>query len=196
VCQLVIVTAELVLSPGAPGAFVPAATRAYSGPEEVSAPIQAKSAVSMQVAYRKNLADPVRDVLGPGRLSHPDEWHSTLENLKKAGVEIMLTPEERLAYALGTRPSNPGQIHLHQDASIGALRHEYQHFLDDQAAGFLGTRGLYDLAFRKQTEQNAYNIEINMMEQMGEQQAIEQLRQNLSDELKRLELDLGEIEID
>ena len=198
VCQLVIAATELVLTPGsAPGAFVPAAAREYASPSAVAASTYKSNASLMQqVAYRKNLADPVRDVLGPGRLSHPDEWHSTLENLKQAGVEIMLTPEERLAYAPGTRPGNPGQIHLHEDASIGALRHEYQHFLDDQAAGFLGTRGLYDLAFRKKTEQNAYGIEISMMEQLGEQPAAKQLRQNLSDELARLELDLGEIDID
>lgn len=153
-----------------------------------------KAAYSEKV-FRKNLADPIRDVLGPGRTSHPAEWASTLNALREAGVEIMLTSEERLAYAPGIRPGSPGQIHLHADASIGALRHEYQHFLDDQAAGYLGTRGLYDLVFRKQTEQNAYGLEIAMMEELGEQEAAAQLRQNLSDELARLELDLGDIEI-
>lgn len=115
--------------------------------------------------------------LGPGRLSHSVEWQSTLTALAAAGVEIMLTSEERLAYAPGTRPGSPRQIHLHENASIGALWHEYQHFLDDQAAGFLGTRGLYDLTFRKLTEQKAYNLEIHMMEEMGEQEAAAQLRQ-------------------
>jgi hypothetical protein len=194
VCQLTITSDGLTLAPGGPAsAFVAPAARECAAPVETDI---TTSAVATQVAYRKNLADPVRDVLGPGRLSHPAEWQSTLADLRAAGVEIMLTPEERLAYAPGTRPGSPGQIHLHENASIGALRHEYQHFLDDQAAGFLGTRGLYDLAFRKLTEQKAYSLEITMMEEMGEQEAAAQLRQNLRDELARLELDLGEIAID
>ncbi|MBO2009747.1 hypothetical protein [Hymenobacter negativus] len=84
---------------------------------------------------------------------------------------------------------------MHEDASIGALRHEYQHFVDEQAAGYLGTRGLYDLAFRKQTEQKAYAIEIAMMEKMGNEEAAAQLRLNLQEELDRLARDLGDIEI-
>ena len=194
VCQLTITSDGLTLAPGGPATpFVAPAAREYAAPIETDI---TTSAVATQVAYRKNLADPVRDVLGPGRLSHPAEWQSTLADLRAAGVEIMLTPEERLAYAPGTRPGSPGQIHLHENASIGALRHEYQHFLDDQAAGFLGTRGLYDLDFRKLTEQKACSLEITMMEEMGEQEAAAQLRQNLRDELARLELDLGEIAID
>jgi hypothetical protein len=194
VCQLTLTSTGLSMAPGGPAsAFVAPAARDYAPP--IGTDITT-SAVATQVAYRKNLADPVRDVLGPGRLSHPAEWQSTLADLRAAGVEIMLTPEERLAYAPGTRPGSPGQIHLHENASIGALRHEYQHFLDDQAAGFLGTRGLYDLTFRKLTEQKAYNLEITMMEEMGEQEAAAQLRQNLRDELARLELDLGEIAVD
>ncbi|NML65106.1 hypothetical protein HHL22_07790 [Hymenobacter sp. RP-2-7] len=198
VCQLIIATAEkLDLTPGGPvGAFVaPAAREPAALLVKLATQPASRNRVLEQTAYRKNLADPVRDILGPGRLSHPEEWSSTLASLKQAGVEIMLSFEERLAYAPGTMPGRPGQIHLHEDASIGALRHEYQHFLDDQNAGFLGTRGLYDLNFRRQTEINAYGLEIKMMEQMGEREAVAQLQQNLSAELAKLELDLGDIEL-
>ena len=174
-------------------AFVAPVAREHGVPVEAVA--VARATVPLQDAFRKNQADPIRDVLGPGRISHPKEWNETLATLKSAGVEIMLTNEERLAYAPGTFPGSPGQIHLHEDASIGALRHEYQHFADDQAAGYLGTRGLYDLAFRKQTEQKAYAIEIAMMEKMGKEEAAAQLRLNLREELERLERDLGDIEI-
>jgi len=184
---------------GTAGAFVAPAARDHGVPgvavAQISAPLVAGRTVALQDAFRKNQADPIRDVLGPGRISHPEEWSETLTILKSAGVEIMLTHEERLAYAPGTFPGSPGQIHLHEDASIGALRHEYQHFVDDQAAGYLGTRGLYDLAFRKQTEQKAYAIEIAMMEKMGKEEAAAQLRLNLQEELERLERDLGDIEI-
>ena len=188
------------LAAGGPAAaFVAPAAREHGGPgaalAQMAAPFIAGRTVALQDAFRKNQADPIRDVLGPGRTSHPEEWNDTLATLKSAGVEIMLTNEERLAYAPGTFPGSPGQIHLHEDASIGALRHEYQHFVDDQAAGYLGTRGLYDLAFRKQTEQKAYAIEIAMMEKMGKEEAAAQLRLNLREELERLERDLGDIEI-
>ena len=182
------------LTAGGPAtAFTAPAAREHGAPVEAVA--VARAIVSLQDAFRKNQADPIRDVLGPGRISHPEEWNETLATLKSAGVEIMLTNEERLAYAPGTFPGSPGQIHLHEDASIGALRHEYQHFVDDQAAGYLGTRGLYDLVFRKQTEQKAYAIEIAMMKNMGKEEATAQLRLNLQEELERLERDLGDIEI-
>jgi hypothetical protein len=151
--------------------------------------------VDRKTAYLTE-ADPVRDILGPGKKSHPEEWNNTIDELKKEGVEVIITNEEKLAYAPGLRAGEPGQIHLNNDASIGALRHEYQHFLDDKAAGYKGMRGLYDLQYRKQTEINAYGREIQLMEETGNHEAANKLKENLAKELQRLDEDFGGTEIE
>ena len=63
--------------------------------------------------------DALRESLGPGRLSHPEEWESTLASAKDMGVTVV-PREGTMAYspAAGT----PGQLILDPDASIGALR--------------------------------------------------------------------------
>ncbi len=151
--------------------------------------------VDRKTAYLTE-ADPVRDVLGPGKKSHPEEWNNTIDELKREGVEVVMTNEEKLAYAPGLRAGEPGQIHLNNDASIGALRHEYQHFLDDKAAGYKGMRGLYDLQFRRQTETNAYGKEIQLMEETGNQEAANKLKENLAKELQKLDEDFEGAEIE
>jgi hypothetical protein len=151
--------------------------------------------VGRKTAYLTE-ADPVRDVLGPGKESHPEEWNTTIDELKREGVEVIITNEEKLAYAPGLRAGEPGQIHLNNDASIGALRHEYQHFLDDKAAGYKGMRGLYDLQYRKQTEINAYGKEIQLMEEADNHEIANKLKENLAKELQRLDEDFGGTEIE
>jgi hypothetical protein len=111
--------------------------------------------------------DPARDYYGSGRESHPAEWKAILDHLKEEGVEIR---HRKNALAYG--PSNhgkPGQLILDEDASYSALKHEYQHYLDDKANGFPGGRVYYDPAngMRKQMETNAYDVEINLAKSQG-----------------------------
>jgi hypothetical protein len=56
-----------------------------------------------------------------------------MQQLDEAGVEVVPS-EGRLSFQPGA-PGAPGTMILDPDASIGALRHEFQHFLDYQAAG-------------------------------------------------------------
>ncbi|WP_083609421.1 MULTISPECIES: hypothetical protein [unclassified Paenibacillus] len=82
----------------------------------------------------KNDADPFRDIYGPGRLCHPEEWNNIIKQAQEAGVEVRILDRDIMAYA--PRGNVPGQLNIFEDASISALRHEYQHFLDDMAKGY------------------------------------------------------------
>ena len=47
----------------------------------------------------KNDADPFRDIYGPGRLSHPEEWESIIKKTKEAGTEVRILDRDIIAYA-------------------------------------------------------------------------------------------------
>jgi WXG100 family type VII secretion target len=103
--------------------------------------------------------DALREVLGPGRLSHSDEWASTLTRAQEMGVEVA-TREGVLAYepAFG----KPGRLLLDPDASIGALRHEFRHALDDAAMGHPGFRIMADSDAFWRLEYRGYMEEIRL----------------------------------
>ena len=75
--------------------------------------------------------------LGTASHSHPEEFARIMADLLAAGVDLVSRP--------GTLAYSPcfggaGRMILDPEHSIGALRHEYQHFLDHRAAGFPGFR--------------------------------------------------------
>jgi uncharacterized Zn-binding protein involved in type VI secretion len=120
--------------------------------------------------------DPARRVMGPASKSHPEEIAQMRRALEEAGVEV----QERtgaMAYAPGLRKGTPGQIVIDPDASFSAWTHEYQHFLDDKAAGWGGFPDLFDNDIRWAREQAAYGKEIEMMEKMGHKDVADELRQ-------------------
>lgn len=75
--------------------------------------------------------------LGAASHSHPEEFAQIMADLLDAGVDLVSRPGT-LAYS----PSRgaAGRMILDPEHSIGALRHEYEHFLDHRAAGFPGFR--------------------------------------------------------
>jgi hypothetical protein len=73
--------------------------------------------------------------LSSARLSQPKEYAQIINELKAAGVEIDY-PAASPTYS--PAKGGPGKMVLDPDASIAALRHEHQHFLDIQAAEFPG----------------------------------------------------------
>ena len=96
--------------------------------------------------------------------------------MEEAGVEV----RERsgaMAYAPGLRKGDPGQVVIDPDASFSAWTHEYQHFLDDQAAGWGGMGDLFDNDLRWAREQTAYGKEIDMAEKAGHHDVADELRQ-------------------
>jgi uncharacterized Zn-binding protein involved in type VI secretion len=127
-----------------------------------------------ELAYLSE-ADPARRVLGPARLSHAEEIAAMRRTMEEAGVEVRERPGA-MAYAPGVRTGEPGQFIIDPDASYSAWLHEYQHFADDQAAGWGGFRDLYDNNTRWQRESAAYNKEIELMEGMGHHDVADDLR--------------------
>lgn len=117
--------------------------------------------ISASQVFRKNDADPLHDILGPGRLSHTQEWEDTIASLKSEGVDVVFRAG---VMAYGPQPSSgkPGRLIIDPEASIGALRHEKQHFLDDKALGFPSMKGLFAAKVRWQMEYNAYMKEVSL----------------------------------
>ena len=117
----------------------PAAVEGPRGvlPPVVAAPTPGLRATPGGVArpLLKNEADPVYDLLGPGRVSHPQEWNETITRLEREGVEISYR-EGVMAY--WAKEGEPGRIIIDLNCSIAALRHETKHFLDDKALGYPG----------------------------------------------------------
>lgn len=136
--------------------------------------------------------DPVKNVLGSGKVNNTTEWNQLIGEIEAAGGEVVFKPGT-IAYAPGTKVGNPGQLQIDPDASITALRHEHRHFLDDQAAGYRGFQGVYDPNFRVTTEYNAYKLEIEAMIDLGESSVVTQLKNNFLDEVTDIQNVVGEV---
>ncbi|MFP9131295.1 hypothetical protein [Niallia sp. BSM11] len=97
--------------------------------------VKAKETSKVYDAFRKNPADPLKEILGAGRQSHPEQWNSIINTMKSQGVEVVYK-DGVMAYS----PSrgNPGQLVIDKNSSIGVLIHEYTHYLDDMNQGFPG----------------------------------------------------------
>lgn len=78
--------------------------------------------------------------------------------LKSKKVEIIYKETETLGYSPGLSKGQPGQIHIHKEASISGWEHEFRHFLDDEAEGFMGMESLWNVNYRVGTELRAYSL--------------------------------------
>ncbi|MEN1990837.1 hypothetical protein RSX24_032065, partial [Paenibacillus sp. ES5-4] len=132
--------------------------------------------------------DPMRDVSGSGRISNPTEWNDILKDVESQGGKINYTTDSTtMGYGPNGTRGNPGTISIDPDASFSALKHEYQHFLDDKASGWEGWRVKltdYDEAYR--WEVNAYQIEIDMAKELGRNDIVEHLLKNLEKEKSKI----------
>ena len=124
--------------------------------------------VESDIGYMKNNADPMRDVLGAGRISHPEEWDLIIKDLERNGVEVRYR-EGNMAYAPGLKDGDTGQLVIDPEASYSALMHEYQHFCDAKAEGFPSFKKqmFEDPKARVIKELRAYMIEIKMADSLG-----------------------------
>ncbi|HEY9062700.1 MAG TPA: S8 family serine peptidase [Pseudobacteroides sp.] len=128
--------------------------------------------------FNKNSADPFRDVLGAGLHSHPDEWNDIISKIQQAGGKVRYSDNGTMAYSPGSQ-GIPGEIIIDRNASFSALRHEYQHFLDDMASGWSGRRIMYeDFKERIMWELRAYMQEIKEADRLGLQEVSKQLWEN------------------
>lgn len=86
--------------------------------------------------------------------------------LRAAGVQIELRPGQ-LAYS--PSPGRAGRILLDPDVSIGALRHEFRHFLDLRARGYPSMAYFFtDIAAFWLLEFRAYMEELRLARQLRE----------------------------
>ncbi|QDZ63729.1 hypothetical protein EVD20_15770 [Elizabethkingia bruuniana] len=129
-------------------------------------------------------ADPVVELFGPGFNSHPREWSKLIKELIKNKVEIIYKDSEALAYVPGYSKGKPGQIILNKEASFSALLHEFEHFVTDKNAGYLGFEGVYDPNFRTMSEIISYEKEIDFVKKNGNNsEIINRLKINLKEEV-------------
>lgn len=136
-----------------------------------------------------SIADPVANILGAAYKSHPERLNEIINILKSKKVEIIYKETETLGYSPGLSKGNPGQILIHKEASISGWEHEFRHFLDDEAEGFLGMRALGDTNFRVRSELNAYKTEIDFVKKLNHKDEIEvisQLKLNFKNEFEYL----------
>ena len=131
--------------------------------------------------------DPIRDILGRGIDSNPEEWNHIIKELQDSGVEIIYR-EGVMGYA--PHPSvngKPGQFLIDPNASISALDHEYLHFKQAQNAGFPNMQGAFeDSASRIANETASYAVEIQRAEELGLDNVVEQLQKNLQEEINKI----------
>ena len=139
-----------------------------------------------------SIADPVADILGPAYKSHPERLGEIIDFLKLKKVEIIYKDREVMAYA-PLEKGKPGQLQIHREASISAWEHELIHYIDDEAAGFLGGGSLYNLNYRVATELKAYKAEIEFVKKLNGNnlKAINQLKKNFQEELEYIEMILN-----
>ena len=121
--------------------------------------------------------DPSKLYNSAGKISHPNEWNTTIDNLKNQGVEVVQKGDGTLAYAPKSDFHSP-QLNIDGNASYSALMHEQQHYLDDLANGFPGNEFNFQVTNRLKSEFHAYMKEIKIAEQAGNKILANQLFEN------------------
>lgn len=128
--------------------------------------------------------DPIYDLFGAIKDSHPSEMNRIIASAKEKGVEIREGNGERMAYSPGLSRGEPGQLIVSDNDSIGAWLHEEQHMIDDFDAGFMGFEGIIDIENRSRMEYNAYKREIDLAMANGRKDIAEQLKELCRDEIE------------
>lgn len=129
--------------------------------------------------------------MGSARLNNAAELDSIIGNLDAQGVDISFRKGQ---FAYGPAPSGgrPGNIIFDPDGSISAIRHEYGHFIDDQALGFPGQRYFYENpGTRVATERSQYLGEIQTARQLGDQGARRALKAQLLQKVTEIDMKYG-----
>ena len=78
--------------------------------------------------------DYLRDVLGSAKDNNPEELQEIITQVESMGGEFHLLSNSE-TMVTNIQKNKPAIIKVDENASIGAIRHEYRHFLDDMANG-------------------------------------------------------------
>ncbi|WP_410770435.1 hypothetical protein [Fontibacillus sp. BL9] len=112
--------------------------------------------------------DALRKNLGSAADSHADEYNKILRHVEESGVKV-----DYRSGTLAYEPSfgSPGRLILDPDASIGAVRHEYRHMLDDFDLGHPGMRVIADSDLFWRLEYRGYMEEIKLAREIRDYDA-------------------------
>lgn len=133
-----------------------------------------------------SIGDPMLEVTGPAELSHPEEIKAFRKEIENNGVKLIESTEEKLAYSPGMRKGQPGTLYISKGSSFSAWCHEMQHMRDDAEHGWSGMRILQDLEECYSREEKAYQIEIDMANEINRQDIVKRLQENLEKERKKI----------
>ncbi len=129
-------------------------------------------------------ADLLKAKLGPASVSHPEEYATIMDDLRNSGVQ-MEWDSERLFYE--PWKGLPGRMVLDAELSIGALRHEHQHFKDIRAADYPGMGYYYEnIKEFARLEARAYGVEIKAARETGNADLVPAIIQQMRDRVKSL----------
>jgi hypothetical protein len=129
-------------------------------------------------------ADLLKSRIGPAYVSHPGEYDFIMQQLADADVEIVFRPGS-LAYSPAT--GAPGRMILDPQASLGALRHEYKHFLDIRDAAYPGIGPyLTDPKAFARLEVRGYMAEVQLAREIGHSDLVPEIVQQMKTRVKEL----------
>ena len=100
--------------------------------------------------------------LGSAYTNNKVEVDEIIRIVTSAGGKVELLDDGRLYYNASASAGSPGEIRIDINASIGAWRHEYRHFLDDKTEGFPGLTILPDPRAYWEREYNGYMEEFRL----------------------------------
>lgn len=107
---------------------------------------KAKDFEAFRTAYLVNLnnieilhcyGDHLREMLGAALKNNQEEVKTIVSDIKRLGGSIVFL-ENNTKMVCNIRKDEPGVIEVDENISIGGLRHEYRHFLDDVENGCPG----------------------------------------------------------
>lgn len=127
--------------------------------------------------------DPVYDIFGSAKDSHPEVISRVMKEAEELNVELK-NGKSRMSYSPGLKSGDPGQLILCEEDSVGAWLHEEQHMLDDASDGFPGFEGLFDVARRTKMEYNAYRREVRLARDNKREDVAKELIQSCKEEIE------------
>ena len=80
----------------------------------------------------------------------------------------------------------PGEIVIDENASIGAWRHEFRHFLDDEADGFPGLSVIADVDKYWEREYTAYMEEFELAKEIDRNDILVEIEKQMDDRKREI----------
>ena len=130
-------------------------------------------------------------VLGAALVNNKSEIDEIMRVLETRGDGVRLVDDGSMYYNPGSG-GRPGKIIIDRNASIGAWMHEYRHFLDDEADGFIGLKALMDLDVYWGREYNGYMEEYRIAESLRRTDIMNEILKRMEarrDEIYRIQAD-------